>query len=111
MIRVLLDENLPRRLSGLLDPAIVSEAVTVAGRGWAGTKNGALLALAAAEFDVLLTLDRGIEHQQNLTGLDLCLVLIAAVSNRLDDLAPLAPELNAVLANAAPGFILRVPAG
>ena len=70
-MRVLPDENLPRRLGGLLDPAVVSEAVTVAARGWAGTKNGALPALAAAEFDVLLTLDRGIEHQQNLAGSDL----------------------------------------
>ena len=110
MNRVLPDENLPRRLGGLLDPAVVSEAVTVAGRGWAGTKNGELLSLAVAEFDVFLTLDRGIEHQQNLAGLDLALVLLSAVSNRLGDLLPLVPELNATLPAVVPGTITRVPA-
>ena len=109
MIRVLPGENLPRRLGALLDPAVVSEAVTAAGRGWAGTKNGALLTLAAAEFDVFLTLDRGIEYQQNLTGLNLSIVRLAAVSNRLSDLLPLVPELNATLTTAAPGTIIRVP--
>ena len=32
--------------------------------GWSGQKNGALLALAESEFDVLITIDQSIEHQQ-----------------------------------------------
>jgi hypothetical protein len=34
--------------------------------GWSGIKNGALLSLADAEFDVLITIDQGFEYQQNL---------------------------------------------
>lgn len=104
MIRVLLDENLPRKLKWSLE----AETLTVPERGWGGIKNGRLLRLAAAEFDVLLTMDRGIEYQQNLSGLDLCLVVLSAVSNDIDDLLPLAPSINVALREAVPGLTLRV---
>ena len=109
MIRVLPDENLPRRLATHLDAAVVADAVTVAARGWAGVKNGELLRRAAAEFGVLLTLDRGIEHQQNLGGVDLCVIRLAAVSSKLVDLLPLVPELNRTLPHVVPGRVLHVP--
>ena len=104
MIRVLLDENLPRRLKWSLN----ADAVTVPERGWNGIKNGPLLRLAASEFEVLLTMDRGIEYQQNLSGLDLCLILLSAVSNDIDDLLPLVPSINAAFADVAPGRLIRV---
>jgi hypothetical protein len=104
VIRVLLDENLPRKLKQALE----AEARTVPEQGWGGVKNGPLLRLAASEFDVLLTMDRGIEHQQNLSGLDLCLIVLSAVSNDIDDLLPLAPSINAALREAAPGRFIRV---
>lgn len=68
------------------------------------------MALAASEFDVLLTMDRGIAYQQNLSGVDLCMVVLRAVSNDIDDLLPLVPELNATLATVAPGQVIRVSA-
>lgn len=106
MIRVLLDENLPRKLKWSLD----AETLTVPERSWGGIKNGRLLQLAAAEFDVLLTMDRGIGYQQNLSGIDLCLVVLSAVSNDIDDLLPLVPGINAALREAAPGLALAVAA-
>lgn len=108
MIRVLLDENLPRRLKRSLDARVVSEALTVPERGWGGIKNGQLLKLAAAEFDVLLTTDRGIKYQQSLSGMDLCRIVLSAVSNDLDDLLPLVPHINAALSRSAPGLVLAV---
>ncbi len=104
MIRVLLDENLPRKLKWSLE----AEALTVPERGWGGIKNGPLLRLAATEFDVLLTIDRGIEYQQNLTGIELCLIMLSAISNDIDDLLPLVPSINAALREAAPGLVIRV---
>ena len=68
MIRGLLDENLPRRLKWSLDTNVVAEVLTVPERGWGGIKNGPLLALAASEFDVLLTMDRGIEAEPALAN-------------------------------------------
>jgi hypothetical protein len=41
--------------------------------GWAGTKNGALLRLVEREFDVFLTNDQNLEHQQNLKQFDLAI--------------------------------------
>ena len=58
---ILLDEDLPRRLASLLVGHNVS---TVQHSGWTGIKNGKLLVLAAAEFDVFLTMDRNLEFQQ-----------------------------------------------
>lgn len=103
-MRVLLDENLPRKLKWSLE----AEALTVPERGWGGIKNGKLLRLAAAEFDVLLTMDRGIEYQHNLTGIDLCLIVLSAVSNDIDDLSPLVPAINEALRKAETGLVLRV---
>jgi len=103
-MRVLLDENLPRKLKH----GIAADATTVPERGWAGTKNGALLKLAAANFDVMLTMDRGIEFQNSLQGLDLCVLVISAPSNEIDTLIPLLPEINDAISSAEPGRILRV---
>ena len=79
-MRVLLDENVDRRLKQSLDDEF--EVLTVTECGWSGKKNGELLRAAEQEFDVLLTMDRNMEHQQNLSALDLGVVLILARSNR-----------------------------
>ena len=64
-MRILLDESVPGRLGSLL----VGHATnSVQRKGWAGIKDGRLLALAAAEFDVLLTADKGIEYAQKRIG-------------------------------------------
>jgi len=60
-MRVLLDENVDRRLKPGFDPTF--KVQTVVERGWAGKKNGALLRLAAAEFDAFVTMDQGIEFE------------------------------------------------
>ena len=87
-MRVLLDECVPRRLCRELPGYDVK---TVAEMGWSGTKNGALLRLAAAEFDVFLTVDQGIQSQQNLPGIDLALVIVRVPSNDINDLRPKIP--------------------
>lgn len=105
-MRVLLDENLPGRLLGLLGEDL--ECVTVARRGWKGKKNGELLAAAQDEFDVLLTMDRSIEHQQNLPRFDVAIVRLVAPGNTYEDLAPLMAEADAAVRRARPGRVSRV---
>jgi len=61
-MRILIDECLPKRLKLELPDHFVQ---TVPEVGWASKQNGELLRLAEKEFDVLLTNDRNIEHQQN----------------------------------------------
>jgi hypothetical protein len=81
--------------------------VTVAGAGWAGKKNGDFLRLADRGFDMLVTTDKGIPHQQNLSWFDLVVVLLRARSNALEDLAPLMAEVNSVLNSVEPGSAVR----
>lgn len=76
------------------------EVLSVHRMGWAGVKNGKLLALAAAtEFDVLLTADRGMEFQQNLATLPVSVLIVRAHSNRLENLRPLVPDILVALAD------------
>ena len=104
-MRVLLDECVPRKLRNEMPG---HEVKTIAEMNWTGTKNGALLQLAAAQFDVLLTVDQGIPYQQNLTGITLALVIIAASSNDIRDLRPRMPDVLRTLATIQPGQVVRV---
>lgn len=105
-VRILLDENLPRRLKGLL-PAEV-EAVTVQERGWGSIQNGELLRLTQDEFDVFLTVDRGIPHQQDLSRLSLAVIILEARGNKFADLAPLMGPVTEALVRARPGEGIRI---
>ena len=90
-MRVLLDECVPRTLREQLRGHDVK---TVAESGWAGVKNGELLRLAAERFDVLLTVDRNLEYQQNFLGAAVAVIVMHAPSN---DIAALEPLMNRVL--------------
>jgi hypothetical protein len=80
------------------------ECATVPEAGLAGRKNGQLLSLAESEgFDVFLTLDKGIEYQQNLTERKISIIIVRAKSNRLRDIQPFAQECLAQMRNIAPG--------
>ena len=86
------------------------EVLTVAEAGWAGKKNGELLRLAEKEFEVFVTTARGIPHQQNVSRLNLAIVLLRAKSNAYGDLASLMDEANAAPETAEPGTIHTVTA-
>ena len=104
-MRVLLDECVPRRLRRELPG---HEVRTVSEMDWSGIKNGPLLRRAAQEFDVFLTVDKGIEYQQNAVGLALAIVVMIAASNDIDDLRPLMPRVRETLSSASPGTVVKV---
>jgi len=105
-MRVLLDENLPRQLKRHLTGD--DEVLTVPERGWSGKKNSELLRLAAGEFDVFLTMDRGVEFQQNIQNLLIGVMVIRAPSNRFEDLQPLIPDMKAAMRTIQPGQVSLV---
>ena len=74
-MRVLLDECLPRRLKRDL---VGHDARTAPEMGWASKRNGELLRLAEREFDVFLTVDRKLQHQQNLPTFNIAIIVMAA---------------------------------
>ena len=108
LVRVLLDEQLPRQLGPYLAD---HEVRTVQQESWAGLKNGALLTQAEnAGFAVFLTGDQSLEFQQNLSKRRLGVVVLSAASNALEDLLPLVPRALVAIATVQPGEVIHVGA-
>lgn len=79
---------------------------------WAGLKskkNGELLRDAEiAGYEVLLTVDQGIPHQQNLAGRKLSIISIRSRTNQLEDLLPFVDAILNALETMAPGQIVPI---
>jgi hypothetical protein len=101
-MRLLLDESVP---VGLRDYLTAHQVSTVVQMGWDGTTNGKLLALAATQFDVFITADKNLQHQQNLP---IAIVVLSGRSNALPALLPLMNRLERALATLAPRSLVIV---
>jgi len=101
-VKILLDECIDRRLARELPDLDVR---TVPQMGWAGIKNGELMKLAEAEFDVFITVDRNLSYQQNLPQFDVALIVLRAVSNRWSDLSPFAAQIIDCLSTSLAGTV------
>lgn len=89
-MKLLLDECLPRKLKREF---IGYEVFTIDEAGFKGLKNGQLIESAsAAGFEVLVSADKNIEHQQDKTSLPLAILVLSARNNRLESLIPLMAE-------------------
>ena len=105
-MRILIDECIDERFRNYLPG---HDCQTARYAGFAGLKNGDLLAAAeTAKFDVFLTVDQGIEYQQNLTARKIAIVIFRAKSNRLKDLLPHVPSCLAHIASIQPGQIVKL---
>lgn len=105
-MKLLLDECLPRKLKNHLPG---HECQTVPEAGWAGKKNGELLLLAEKSgFEIFLTLDQGIEYEQNLKGREITIVIVTARSSQLADLLPRMPAVLEALRSVRPGQLVQV---
>jgi predicted nuclease of predicted toxin-antitoxin system len=104
-VNFLLDECVPARFARSL---VGHSVTTVQKRGWAGIKNGDLLALAEKEFDAFVTVDRKLGTQQDLTKFRIPVLLIRARTNRLEHIRSLASELLQKAPHAAPGELTIV---
>lgn len=96
-MRVLLDNCIDRNFARLIRGHDVAAAADL---GWGGLENGKLLASAATRFDVLVTVDKNIRYQQNLSKLPIPVVELDAPRSRIDDLALFVPHLPAALEQA-----------
>lgn len=105
-MRLLLDECIPRRFKNSFPDHICR---TVPEEGWAGKRNGELLALAEQSgFTVFLTLDRGIEFQQNLQPRRIAIVLVRAKSSCLADVLLHLPAIKEALESMQLGQLVKV---
>jgi len=103
-MKLLLDENLPKRLKQDLIP---HEAFTVRDMGWNGLGNGTLLKLMKEHgFDALLTFDKNLRYQQNFERYDLPVLVLDAADNTYLTLAELMPlVLETIAKGLKPGPI------
>jgi hypothetical protein len=103
-LTVLLDESVPRLIQSRLTRF---EIKTVQEMGWTGVKNGELLKRAEGQFDVFITADKNLRHQQKLSGRKLAVILLP--TNRVPDVIALLPALEESLKAAEPGVYFEIP--
>jgi predicted nuclease of predicted toxin-antitoxin system len=106
-MRILIDECAPRALKKHLIKQ-GHACRTVQETGWSGKKNGELLSLAEADFDVLVTVDSNLRHQQSLSGRRIAIVVLRSSSNRLEHLRQFFPDCVTAIENVKPGETVQV---
>ncbi len=106
-MRVLFDHCVPKPLRKYLAEHEIRTAYQM---GWAALKNGKLLEAAEAEFEILLTVDQSISHQQNMSIRGIALVVMIAPDNTVASLLPLVPQLLSLLPATEPGRVYTVEA-
>jgi len=94
-MKLLLDENLPKRLKNDFPE---HEIFTVRDKGWNSKKNGELLGLMVTEnFDILLTFDQNLEHQQNFEKYPIAVFVLIAENNTYQMLRVLVAKIKTEL--------------
>ena len=74
-------------------------------QGWATLTNGELLAAAESSFDALVTTDRNLRYQQNLSGKRLAILVLPTTS--WPKLCSHATSIAAAVATLRPGELLE----
>lgn len=91
-MKILLDENLPRRLK--FDFGYGQEVHTVQEMNWQGKNNGELLGLATfSGFDCFITLDKNLQFQQNLNRFSIFIIILDVPDSKYQTIQPLVVKL------------------
>jgi len=106
-MKILLDECVPKPIKRSLSVG-GHQCTTVPEAGLAGKSNGELLNLAARNFDVFVTLDKGIPFQQNVAVHDIAVLLIRSASSRVEDILPYIPACLVALSSIKAGQLVVV---
>ena len=109
-MKILLDENVPKRLRfRIQERPGITEVKTIREMGWNGKSNGELLRLLTGnEFEVLITLDKGLYQQQNLTNFSVTVVLLRVKASNYDDIRPVVAKLYTALLERPAGKLIIV---
>jgi PIN like domain len=102
-MRVLLDECAPRPLGKALTGHDVSTVETANLKGF---ENGDLIKAAEGRFDALLTADKNLRYQQNLTGRTLAILELPC--NSWPRLKPRVADILAALRICTPGAYIEI---
>jgi predicted nuclease of predicted toxin-antitoxin system len=106
-MKLLLDENLPKKLKIDLGPD--HEVFTVRDLRRNGKKNGELLGLMTLNgFDGLVTIDKNLIYQQNINRFPLSIFVLNANNNKLETLKPFIASLLSILQSDFEQGIIQV---
>ena len=106
-MKLLLDEQIPRKLTRHFPPEFVVR--TVQEQGWSGVENGELLKLAASQrFQALISADKNMSYQQDVRTLPVSVVVLEVVRLRIEELIPLLPRALEALSSASAPQFLRI---
>jgi predicted nuclease of predicted toxin-antitoxin system len=104
-MKLLLDECVPKRLKQEFSG---HEVFTIDKAGFKGLKNGNLLRAADGKYEILITVDKNMQHQQNKSKLPLAILVLSSFSNRFESLLPLVPKILKSLENIKIGEIVII---
>jgi hypothetical protein len=105
IMKLLFDECLPKRLKHDFRG---HEAFTVDDAGFKGLENGDLLRAASGRFDVLITVDRKLPREHDISLFDIGVVVVISHSNRYEDLKPLLLKILDKLGSIRPGQVIEI---
>jgi predicted nuclease of predicted toxin-antitoxin system len=104
-MKALLDENLPVKLKYRFSSALT--VFTVNDMQWNSLKNGELLrAIGENNFDVLITSDKNIIHQHNISKFPFLFVILYVFDNQYDTILPLVPAIEQKIFSATEQVIV-----
>lgn len=89
-------------------PVIVPPGEDDTGNGLGPVAKWAPLTQAGKQFDVLLTVDQNIKHQQNLAALPIAVMVLIGSSNKLVDLLPLVPKIEEAIRTLVPCTLVEI---
>ncbi len=95
-MKLLLDENLPKKLKYRFHEKY--EVLTVPDLGWSGIKNGDLLKrMESKDLKILLSIDKNMSHQQNLEKYNVSLIVLNSKDARYASLVAFVPRIEKLL--------------
>jgi predicted nuclease of predicted toxin-antitoxin system len=96
MYKVLLDENLPVKIKYRLQD--VCEIYTVSDKRWNALENGDLInAMERDSFDYLVTSDKNLQYQQNLTNYSAGFIVLNVADNTYETILPVLEKIKRIL--------------
>jgi predicted nuclease of predicted toxin-antitoxin system len=105
-LKILLDQNLDRRLKNYLPG---HDASTTFEAGWSDLTNGELLSMAERNgYNILLTADANISRQQNMTGRRISIVVRRAPNNRRQTHLEMVDDVLSVLKTIGQGVVEEI---
>ncbi len=104
-MNILFDHCVPRTFRQHLKPLAIK---TTREMGWEELSNGRLLREAEKAFDVMITVDTNIEHQQRLPSYDIALIVLHSLSNKTAVLVELVPAIIATLPGVQTGEAVKL---